>query len=512
MNAKDLILKLLVVDNMSPALKKAGTNAAQTEKKTKSLTSSVKSLKMSYVAAAAAIAGVVMIGKKLLNAYAQQEMAEKKLAGALRATGQYTAETQQEFLDFTSGLQRVTKYGDEATLQLSQLAISMGLTTEQAKTAVKGAIGLSAAYGIDANTAMRGVSLALRGQYTLLNRYIPTLRTANTEEEKRVALMKALSEGYSIALEEANTTTGKLAQAQNELGDAMEKLGEIISLAILPALESFTERMRGVNKILSSTVGLMGTARDKIEEMRKEAEKSKIIFDWAAFMSRDVGKINYQLDQMAGLVTKASGSFGGLKDTHEYILKTTNEMLAKSKTQLSLIVPYLKEELNIQEEINGLMAERGNILANQSPLDEFFIKQQQNLDLMEERYRAVADTFTGAFEGAFSQWIKGSKSLGEALKDSLLNALADVMAKYLASKLFGLLLGVVGGPGGFLVQGLGSLATASAPSFSMAAGGQPAITIQNYQASPFATSSDEMAKELIYSLERRMDLQGRFNR
>jgi len=505
------MLKLLVVDNMSPALKKAGTNAAQTEKKTKSLTSSVKSLKMSYAAAAAAIAGVVMIGKKLLSAYAQQEMAEKKLAGALRATGQYTAETQQEFLDFASGLQRVTKYGDEATLQLSQLAISMGLTTEQAKTAVKGAIGLSAAYGIDANTAMRGVSLALQGQYTLLNRYIPTLRTANTEEEKRVALMKALSEGYSIALEEANTTTGKLAQAQNEFGDALEKLGEILSIAILPVLESFTKRMRGVNKILSATVGLIDTARDKIEELRKETEKSKIIVDWAAFMSRDVGKINYQLDQMAGLVTKADGGLGGFKATSESILKTTSEMIAKSKTKKEIVDEEVGSMRTLETVIRGIQALTLQPMAMDTL--QMYDIQGRKIEELEEKYRAAADTFTGAFEGAFASWISGAESLGKALKKSMLNALASILAKYLASKLFGLLLGLAGGPTGFIMQGIGNIAMSSTPAFSpTSVSGQPSITIQNYQASPFATSGDEMAKELVYSLERRMDLQGRFNR
>jgi hypothetical protein len=144
-------------------------------------------------------------------------------------------------------------------------------------------------------------------------------------------------------------------------------------------------------------------------------------------------------------------------------------------------------------------------------MNAFFEQEQIKLQEQEERYRAVADTFTMAFESAFSQWIKGAENLGKALEKALLDALASIVAKYIASQVFNTLLSFVGGPTGFLAQLLGTAATSAPAGFNAApASPQPVINIQNYQASPFATSSDEMAKDLIYTLENKMDLQGRF--
>ena len=509
-NVKDLILRLLVQDKMSPALKKAGDSAATTEKKTEKLNNSVKTLKASYIAAAAAIAGTVLVIKKLLSAYAQQELAEKKLAGALRATGQYSKETLDDLTRFASGIQQVTIYGDEAVLKLSQLAISMGLSADQSKVAVKGAIGLATAFGIDANTAIRGVTLALQGEFTLLNRYIPALRQVNTEEEKRAVLMKTLSEGFSLAMEETSTYTGAVQQASNQFGDALEKLGGALAVAVLPIVKEATVALQDINKALEGATGWVDKLNKKFETASPLFQKVLVYFKTAIddmTHMRLAGQT--MLFNILGIEDGLKKFFKTGETGGKGAIGTFGEMtlvIRQGADAVKELNTGISEFANMSTVDVAIGAEAVKDLTRQ--IEEETIRQRE---IMEANYRAVADTFTGAFESAFSQWIKGAENLGKALEKALLDALASIVAKYIASQVFNTLLSFVGGPTGFLAQLLGTAATSAPAGFSAAPGSpQPVINIQTYQASPFATSSDEMAKDLIYTLENKMDLQGRF--
>ena len=175
-----------------------------------------------------------------VKAFAEQEKAELKLRAALEANGREVDKLFQEYKDFASQLQSVTIVGDEATLAMLQMAENMGLTGENAKRAAQNAIGLSSAFGISAQSAMRYTAMLEQGDTTMLNRYIPTLRAVEDETERVTLAQDILSKAFETSRAEARTLSGQIQQIRNNFGDFQEVVGGIIA----EALEPFTRRIK----------------------------------------------------------------------------------------------------------------------------------------------------------------------------------------------------------------------------------------------------------------------------
>ena len=175
-----------------------------------------------------------------VKAFAEQEKAELKLRAALEANGREVDKLFQEYKDFASQLQAVTIVGDEATLAMLQMAENMGLTGENAKRAAQNAIGLSSAFGISAQSAMRYTAMLEQGDTTMLNRYIPTLRAVEDKTERVALAQDILSKAFETSRAEARTLSGQIQQIRNNFGDFQEVVGGIIA----EALEPFTRRIK----------------------------------------------------------------------------------------------------------------------------------------------------------------------------------------------------------------------------------------------------------------------------
>ncbi len=175
------------------------------------------------LAATTAIAGAFT---GLLKAWAQQETANNKLGATFRAMGEDADEAVKKWGDFATSVQRVTTLGDEQIMHLVSLGKTMGITNDKLEEATKGAIGLSKAFGIDVTSAMKMTALAMQGEYTMLQRYIPELRKATTDAEKHAIVQRAMASGFKIAQDEVNTLAGAWKQLKDVIGDGFQALGE----------------------------------------------------------------------------------------------------------------------------------------------------------------------------------------------------------------------------------------------------------------------------------------------
>jgi hypothetical protein len=200
-----------------------------------------------------AIRSLIRLGKDLVQHYAVQEQAENRLAAAIRATGGDVDALMEQYKDFASAVQAVTTVGDEQTLGLLQQAQSLGVARERMEEAAKGAIGLSRAFGIDMNTALRGIALAFEGQYTMLNRYIPALRTASDETERQAILQEAMASGFEIATAEAETGTGAMEQLRNAIGDLKEQGGAALTGFLRPSIRGLTNYVQHLTDSIAKT-------------------------------------------------------------------------------------------------------------------------------------------------------------------------------------------------------------------------------------------------------------------
>lgn len=170
----------------------------------------------------------------------KQENAMFALMGALKASGEYNRETVSRLNEFANAMQEVTTYADEEVLAIMQTASVLGVQSNQLRLAAKWTIALSDAVGMGTETASRLVAMALKGEYTMLRRYIPALREARTTTESFQTVQEFMNRAFEVSTTKAQTTSGALKQMRN----ALSEVGEAIGYAILPTLKSVAEGIR----------------------------------------------------------------------------------------------------------------------------------------------------------------------------------------------------------------------------------------------------------------------------
>ncbi len=240
--------------------------------------------KMVRVAKYAAV-GIVAALTVVARAAMKQEDAIFLLNAALKISGEFTEELSQQFIDFAAEIQQTTIYGDEFVLSLMQQQKSLGVLADSLENAAKMAIGLATATGRGIESMSMYVALAMQGEFTMLQRYIPALRTAKSETEKLAIVTKFAADGFKLAQERALTTSGKLRQLWNTLGDVAEVIGG-------PMLDSLAE--------LSDK--LMDNRELFLEWGRELGSTIKTIIEWFVKWRKE---ISITLAALAGMVVIA---------------------------------------------------------------------------------------------------------------------------------------------------------------------------------------------------------------
>jgi hypothetical protein len=227
---------------------KFGKNLKETEKKWKKWKKSIFSVKnaLGVVFAGALARKVGQFGASAVDAYETQEHAVAKLADAMARAGDSSRGAMMDMKDFASEVQSITTLGDEAVLSIMALGSNMGdMTGKELKKATIAAIGLSKAYNISLEGAMRNMMKTMSGQVGELGEIIPALKEATSGQEMFNMALQIGTEKFSAATAEAETATGKLKQWKNLYGDIVkENLGRGIA-------EGFAEAGREIQKAIT---------------------------------------------------------------------------------------------------------------------------------------------------------------------------------------------------------------------------------------------------------------------
>lgn len=205
--------------------------AAEASNVASSLNVSIGNLATTALKATTAVAGLAasFLAFKSIDAAQVQQDAVNNLNNALKTAGDFSKQASEEMQVFASALQNVTRFGDETVLNQLALAKSFGATNEQAKQIVRAAADLSAAFGIDLESATRNVAKTLGGLSGELGESIPQLKTLGAEALKAGRGIDIIAERFSGAAQrDVKSYSGALDQLKNAFGDTLEEIGKII--------------------------------------------------------------------------------------------------------------------------------------------------------------------------------------------------------------------------------------------------------------------------------------------
>lgn len=178
-----------------------------------------------FLAAGAALVG---FAAKAVSAYAVQERAEMEVVAALKAQGQAGKALLPGLRKIASAIQDETGAADEATLAGMAKMKMLGVQTSKLKDAAKATIALKS-IGLEEAAAQRYVALAMQGDYTMLQRYVPALRTATDETEKARIVNELFSAGYEQQKAALDTVSGRWGLLKARVGDLWEEVGKAIA-------------------------------------------------------------------------------------------------------------------------------------------------------------------------------------------------------------------------------------------------------------------------------------------
>jgi hypothetical protein len=179
----------------------------------------------SFLAAGTAVAG---FAAKAIAAYSAQESAERAMAGALNAQGEAGDALLPSLKRIASAIQDETGADDDAVLAGMAKMRMLGVQTSKLGEAAKATIALKS-IGLEEAAAQKAVAMAMQGSYEMLNRYVPALRTATSEEEKAAIVNELFRKGYEQQADQLDTVAGQWSLLKGRVGDVWEELGAAIA-------------------------------------------------------------------------------------------------------------------------------------------------------------------------------------------------------------------------------------------------------------------------------------------
>ena len=286
-----------------------------------SFTSKMGSLASSAGPVAAGLTVAVMAVKKFIEglkaaneAFKVQEKAEKALQKAAENNPYLQKESVQRLKEFASGLQEISNYGDEGTLDIMAQLASTGRTEAEIMKIMGAAADYAAAKHIDLKTAAETLNSTYSGMAGTMGRQIAEIKDLTDEQLKNGDAIDLIAGKYKgFAKEAADSGT----QAKNAFGDFMESIGKIAN----PMFEALNQK-----------------AKDFWEFMGAQVSKFDSFLETQA---RKWGGIKKSVDEGVKLINAT------------YTNKTTGEEKRGVSFQKDEYLKWLKEELEWREALTA---------------------------------------------------------------------------------------------------------------------------------------------------------------
>jgi hypothetical protein len=403
--------------------------------KLKGLTKSIIGAQLVTQGLQAATRKLMAVGKEAIETFKKQEMAEARLSAAVGGNI-------DDFKAFASELQQITTVGDETTLELLQLANSMGVSQDNMKQAAKDAISLSKALGIEVTSAMKLAVNAQNDQFGALARYLPELRAATTEEEKRAIVQNALANGFKIATSEVETFSGKIQQLENSKGDLYETAGRLIGAIGIGFVDSMKDSVEGMNDFISNADNMA----ESMGNLAAAGETGVVLFEeWVTNLQqlgssilnafKPISEAADDTRELSGVFMVFEAALATTRSAADYVsygievvsinFRTLIGVVKEVSAGLSAFFDAIKDK-NFKGINDAIKETQSNIVGilkestkEQIGLSKDFIKQQikDSADL-EKNAKALQDRILGKRKEVIDRTIVALQQLNDKAKES----------------------------------------------------------------------------------------------
>lgn len=319
--------------------------AKKAEKGLGGVDNKMKSLGKSAMAAAGgffAARGLINAFKSVVNAAAEQELAEKKLNAVLLSTKHVAGITAVELKNLASELQSMTGIGDETIIRAQSLMLTFTkIGKDVFPQAIETVLNMSVAMGTDMTSSVVQLGKALNDPIAGISALSRVgVQLTDDQKEQIKSFMKAndVASAQKVILAELETQFGGLAKAQGDtmkgsidkmksaIGDTAETLGSVFMPQLMVAVEAWKEWAEAgasaINKI-----------------------KFKLLSDDA---KEQLNNIRDNMDETFHNLSDAISNFGVNGET-------ANEVIASLKDNILMMQETIKEIPGFSHELNPMI-------------------------------------------------------------------------------------------------------------------------------------------------------------
>lgn len=368
-----------------------------------------------------------------MDAANKEELAMNKLSTSLALNGQFSQKTAESFREFAGEMEKTTGIADDQIISNAALLSSLTkLDAQGIKQATKSAADLSAAIGIDLDSATRLVAKGIEGNTDAFKRYGITVQQGRTESENFANVMQALSKLNGSAAAQMMTFDGVMKNLKNSFDNAFEAIGRVITNNA--ALKSVIQNVAKIFQDLESWVNANSDALSKglsnaiqyvitgmsvfVQVLKVGYEALKTIYDGISLVIEGLGDLylaEYRLTQLD--FKGALDAFNGLGDSAK---KVAADVMGETAPAFDSIQDKLYKIANDAQkasdaQVHGFEAATTSI-KNQAPVIDDLVTKFYNL-------RAARQDSTDSF-------IKGLLDESAAMDSSFKNQQTSTQNAY----------------------------------------------------------------------------------
>jgi hypothetical protein len=313
-------------------------------------------------AAAAAVAGIAAAFGALKDGIGEAAAAEQaltKLTSALDAQGGNGAALAQQFTEFAGAFERLTGIDDAKLTDVAAKLTNLGVAGKSLPAATQAVANLSAAMGVDMETAAQQLALTLEGTAGRLARIVPEVGKLTEEQLRNGEAFDLVAEKFDgAAAKLGGTFSGNLERARQGFDDLKKAVGEGFIQAMTPALESlnqfltrlgetpaFMDALRTVGSLVGNAIAAaFQVASHGLAGFMVMWQQGLLLFQqgsavWQSWQGAAQNAIAAVSDALAGLAAKAAEFVSNLPVIGEGLaaaLNAVSESAATSATSLRL--------------------------------------------------------------------------------------------------------------------------------------------------------------------------------
>lgn len=304
-------------------------------------TSKLSGVASSGGVAAAAITAAVMAAKKYIEilkeaneAYKVQEKAEKALSKAAENNPYLNGEGVERLKNFAGEIQKVSNYGDEATIDIMAQLAATGRSEAEIMKIMAAAADYAAAKHIDLKTAAETLNSTYSGMAGTMGRQIAEIKDLTDEQLKNGDAIDLIAKKYKgFAADAVDSGT----QAKNAFGDFMESVGKMAN----PMFEGLNQRAKSFWESITEQM-------NKFNDALETASRKWGIGGIHRAVNKGVGVINSTYtnattgEEKRGIDFQTTEYLKWLKEELEWREKLTSKLKSKEQSALTEINLELK--------------------------------------------------------------------------------------------------------------------------------------------------------------------------